>query len=336
MLLGQNLSGGHHGALPAALPGQPGAGGGHRRLARAHVALHQPVHGSPGGHVRRRLVHGTALGAGEGEGQQGQKRRQIPVLHRRTGTPVPSCAQQRHAAGEKEKLLKNQPPPCNLQGLPALREVDIPAGELHLGQAVTQTHLLGQQLGHLSGAGVHAPPGQPGQQVVGDARRQGVDRHDAAGEPGGSLPLEHRVGHLPLPALPLHLAVEDVALPLAQGVPHIGLVKEGDGHHRRLVGHLHLDQLQPLADVGHPGRLRHKGRHAHRLFLGCGVNGGDFGPVLVAAGVVPQQILHSGQTQLGQFGGSGVADARQFLQAALQRQRHGTPPLSQSLRPSLP
>ena len=44
MLFGQHLGGGHHSRLGTALHHKPGGVGRHRRLARTHVALYQPVH----------------------------------------------------------------------------------------------------------------------------------------------------------------------------------------------------------------------------------------------------------------------------------------------------
>ena len=46
MLLGQHFGGGHEGGLTAAPGAQPAGVRGHGGLARAHVPLDQPVHGT--------------------------------------------------------------------------------------------------------------------------------------------------------------------------------------------------------------------------------------------------------------------------------------------------
>ena len=51
VLLGQDLGGGHEGALMAPLDGHQQGGHRHHRLARTDVALQQPVHGQRPGQV---------------------------------------------------------------------------------------------------------------------------------------------------------------------------------------------------------------------------------------------------------------------------------------------
>ena len=70
VLLGQHLGRGHERALVAALDGHEQGGDGHQRLARAHVALEQPVHGVDAGQVAGDLGDGPLLGAGERERQR--------------------------------------------------------------------------------------------------------------------------------------------------------------------------------------------------------------------------------------------------------------------------
>ena len=325
VLLGQQLGGGHEGALAAVLRRQPGAVGRHHGLAGANVPLYQPVHGGAGGHVGGDLVHHPPLGPGEGEGQQGQK-----FLHRGNGKGhprrlIPPGAQQGHAAGEVEQLLKDQPPPGQLQGLLVPGEVDVPAGELRRRQGVLPAQRPGKHLLQLPGALVHAPPGQPGKQVVGDAVGQGVNRQDAAGEAHPVRALAHRVGHLPPAGRALHLPVDDVGLPGAQGVLHVGLVEKGGGEAAGVVHQAGLHQLQPLADAGEPGGLRHQQLQAHRNVHRRGGHGGKLPPILVASGVAAQQILHRHQPQLLQAPGPGRADAGQGVQPVGKPQCHGAP-----------
>ena len=71
VLLGQDLGRGHHGGLMAVADGDQERGHRHNRLARADVALHQPVHGPDRLHVLRHLADDAGLGAGQGVRQDG-------------------------------------------------------------------------------------------------------------------------------------------------------------------------------------------------------------------------------------------------------------------------
>ena len=64
VLLGQHLGGGHQRALVAALHRHQHGGHRHHRLARADVALEQPVHGERAGQIAADGLHGPALGLG--------------------------------------------------------------------------------------------------------------------------------------------------------------------------------------------------------------------------------------------------------------------------------
>ena len=328
VLLGQQLRGGHQGALAAVFRRQPRPVGRHHGLARAHIALHQPVHGRAGGGVGRHLLHGPPLGGREGEGQQGQK-----LLRRRDGKahslrPLPPGAQQGHAAGQAEQLLEDQPPPGQLQGLLVPREMDVPAGKLGGGQGVLPPQSGGKRLLHLPGALLHAAEGQPRQQIVGDPPGQGVDGQNTAGEAGPVRPLAHRVGHLTPPRRALHPAVDDIRLAGAQGVLHIGLVKEGGGDAAGVIHQAGLHQLQPLADTGEVGWLRHQQLQAHRSVHRGRRHGGKPAAILIVPGKVAQQVLHRGQPQLLQASGPGRPDAGQPLHPVAKPQRHGCSLLS--------
>ena len=73
MLLGQDLGGRHQRALPAGVHGHRRRQRRHHRLARAHVALQQAVHGDGPGDVGFNFGHHALLGAGQLEGQRGQQ-----------------------------------------------------------------------------------------------------------------------------------------------------------------------------------------------------------------------------------------------------------------------
>ena len=70
MLLGQDLRRGHQRRLETRLHRQQHRRERHERLARADVALQQPVHGPGRGEVGADLADGAALRAGERERQR--------------------------------------------------------------------------------------------------------------------------------------------------------------------------------------------------------------------------------------------------------------------------
>ena len=68
MLLGQDLSRRHQGALVTVLDRAVSGGSGYHRLACANIALHQTVHGRAPAEISQYFIDGPALGAGEPEG----------------------------------------------------------------------------------------------------------------------------------------------------------------------------------------------------------------------------------------------------------------------------
>ena len=305
VLLGQDLGGGHHGALPAGADGQPGAAGGHRRLARAHVALYQPVHGPGEGQVGGGLLQGTSLGSRQGEGQQLIKVLQVRLTEGRAAPPAPPLPQQGQPQGEVEELLKGEAPPGGVQGGLVGWKVDAPPALRRRCQTVPGQQAVRQGL-RRRGQLPEGPLHQPGEQVVGDPRRQWVDRHDAPAGPGPLRPLELGIGHLPVAAQELHPAVEDVLLPPVEGLAHIALVEEGHQHGGGVVHHLEPGHIQAPADVHAPGLLRRHDPDAAQLphrGLGDGI---DLPPVLIASGEVAHQVPRRPEAQLLQALGPGL------------------------------
>ena len=113
---GPKARGGHEGHLAAVPPGQIRAGGGHHRLARAHVPLEQAVHRHGPAQIRCGLFHRPPLGPGEGEGQGAGKCLKI-LFRKGDGLLLPPAApDEGKAQVQAEKFLKHQPPPCLGQG----------------------------------------------------------------------------------------------------------------------------------------------------------------------------------------------------------------------------
>ena len=299
MLLGQQLRGGHEGGLTAVLPGQKGAGGGHHRLARAHVPLQETVHGDGLFQVRRRLPGGAELGVGEGEGQAGGKSLQVLFFKGDSLLLAAAAPEEGQPQVQAEELLEHQTPSGLFQLLPGLGKVDGPVGEVRRGQVVGRPEVVGQgllNLGHALGGSFLEVP----HKFRGDPRRQGVHGHDAPGEGVLARPLEVGVDHLPPAARPGELAVEVIGLPRRQGAADVGLVEEGHVHLGGGVHHPALGQIHALADKGCVEGGSHHGGEAHRLLQGKGLDVLPEGAVLVVPGKVGQQVGHSGKAQLGQ------------------------------------
>ena len=131
VLLRQQLGGRHKGALRPVFHRRPGPEGGHRRLSRAHVPLHQPVHGPARAQVGGDVLHGPALRPGGREGEQRRELLHVPLHHpaRPRRAPVLELGQ---AAGEDEQLLEHQPPPGDGQRLIIVGVVDVFPGKLGL------------------------------------------------------------------------------------------------------------------------------------------------------------------------------------------------------------
>ena len=151
---------------------------------------------------------------------------------------------------------------------------------------------------------------------------EGVDGHDAPGEPVFPFLFKVGVGHLQPPAVSGEPAVEVIGLAGGQGVSHVGLVEEGDVHRGGPVHHPPLGDVHALADVAGAEGLGHQGGEAHRLLQGEGGNVVADGAVLIVPGEPGQQVGHGLQPQPGQGllpggphagqGGEGGAEGEGF------------------------
>ena len=113
VLLGQDLRGGHERGLVAVLERDDHREQRDHRLAGAHVALDQPVHGMRRLHVVRDLAQHALLGAGQVEGQDALDRlaraRPSTCEGGALGPLPPRLALQGVPELEEEELLEDQP-----------------------------------------------------------------------------------------------------------------------------------------------------------------------------------------------------------------------------------
>ena len=309
MLPGQNLRGGHQRRLAAVFHREVHAGGGHHGLAAAHVPLTKAVHGPAGGHVPQGLLHTSALGLRQGEGERAVKR---PHVHGAEGLHLhgpPPLPQPPEAQGEEEQLLKGQPPPGQLQGLTAGGEVDVLIGVAHPAELVLPPDLVRQDVGQNIPAGVQPLADGPGEDHLADSGGEGVDGDNAARGLPPSLRLHHGIRHPAAEQVPLRPAIEDVGLPRLEAVFQPGLVEEGHIQGPRLVHRPDLYQVQALANVGHRGGRGDHGGDAGG-FAGDQVrDAAGFGPVLIPPGEPGNQVPEGVNAQLSKGLGPLLADA---------------------------
>ena len=308
MLPGQDLRRGHQGRLPPALGGEPDAGRRHHGLAAAHVPLTQAVHGATGGHIACGILHGTALGVRQREGQGVIKGIHGDLAAHRAGHVLPAAPQQPEAAGQQEQLLESQTAPGLGQRLRRIGKMDVFVGVVDVAQAVLPPHLIRQYVRQQLPAGVQPLPHRLRQHQLADARRQGVDGHDAPCQVLAALRLQQRVHHL-MTALALHLAVEDVDLPPVEAVFPVLLIEEHNVQRSCLVHGTGSDDGAAAGDAVGGGVGGDHGPDADILPLRQVTDGAGQGPILVGAGKVSDEITQGGDAQLLQSLGPCLSDA---------------------------
>ena len=134
VLLGQDLGGRHQRALPAGVDGHAGGQRRHHRLAAAHVALQQAVHGLGARQVGGDFLAHAALRAGQVEGQRGQQ-----LLGQAAARRVQGRRPQAGALGTRlvlRQLLRQQL--LGLQALPGRVAVVLQFAQRRVGRWVVQ------------------------------------------------------------------------------------------------------------------------------------------------------------------------------------------------------
>ena len=238
---------------------------------------------------------------------------------------LPAVPQPLEADGEQKQLLKSQPPPGQVQGFRALREVDVLIGVFRAAEVVFLPHAVGKHIRKNGGAGVQPLADGSGQNELAHPCRQGIDGHDAAREFPPPLCFHDGARHGLAEEIPLRLAVEDVRFSLAQVVFQPRLVEEGHIQHAGLVHGPDLHQIHSLADVGHRGGRRDHSRHTG------GLAGDQFGNLLcLGAVVIPpgepgDQVPERANAQLVQGLGPLLADALDKTDVSIQVRQRGLP-----------
>ena len=301
MLLGKDFRRRHQSGLSAISRGAVGGGRRHHGLAAAHVSLYQPVHGNAPTEIRQNFPHRPALGTGEGKGQAVIKGRHVEIRIGFRLFFLPGGAHQGESRGEYEEFLEDHPLFRQLRLRHGIRLVDGKICPLGRQNAVFLPHLGGQyllrQVAHRQRL-LH----QPEQRRVGQSRGQGINGQNAPGGHGlGLRRLEHGVRHAVADEIPAHRAVENVLPAIFQLLGGKAAVEKRHVQPPGGIRHLHLGQVQPLADVAGAGGVHHRGAKTGgdiRLQL---FDGNQLRPVLVPSGEMADEIPEGENIQLGKL-----------------------------------
>ena len=305
----QQLGGGHDDRLLAVFQGEPGAGRRHQSLARAYVALQQPVHAAAAAQIGKGLLHRPALGAGGRKGQGLEKFFGIVMFQRRAGVFPTLAPKGLSGAAKDEQLFKNQPPPglCHVAGI--TREMDGLKGHLRRAELPFGHHVGGQRFQITAPGLVQRRPRPLAELVLGNFPRPGIDGQQLSCRFGIVGRLEHRIDHAPAVAAELRLAEKDVLLAPLQF--QIGLVEKGQLQRPRAVKDAAPGHGPSAGQAGFAGLVGHHGTDAHRRPLLQLGDGADGAPVFVVPGKIPQKVLHGEKAQLVQLGQTLRADPGQ-------------------------
>ncbi len=311
VLLRQNLRRGHEGGHIAVFGTVPDERRGDQGLAAADVALDEPVHHRAGVHVPDSVLHGAALRPGGLEGQGRPEAVKPALLHADAGFPRPLAPHTPQGAGEDEELLKDEPPPCQLQRLEIRREVDVLIGVARLRKTAALPHRMGQDVRQLLQAGVQSLAYRLLHDALAQSRGDAVDWHDAPGD----VPLPLRlfkdgIDHAAARAAGLDPAEEDVGLAPVKIVPGIGHVEVGDVQRAAVVHRAQLHDVEPPADPRQPRGISDHGLHADALPLAGEGDGLDAAAVLVFPGKKRDKVTQRKDAEL-------VQSLRLFLSDAL-------------------
>ena len=326
MLGGEDLGRRHEGGLPAVLRRERAQRRGNDRLARADVALHQPVHRPAGYAVRRDLLDRAALRAGGGEGQRVQICRQPAGGKDDAGVRLSALFELLQAAAQQEQLLEHHAAARRGDVLRRLRPVDGGERVRRVRQTVFGAQQFGQRVGPVARHRGERGVGHALQIALGQPGGQRIDRHDAAGVVRIRRDLFRLRGdERAAAAEALHPAVEHIFLPHAQQGGGIGIVEPGDVQRAGFVKNGALNQSQPLADAADPGFSAHD-RADRVLILRADVrDAGEHRAVLIVAGIGLKRVAQRADMQFCKQLCLFRADALDKLDAVVEC-RHGKCP----------
>ena len=316
----------HEGRLPAVLRGQRTQSGRHDRLARADIALHQPVHRPSGGTVCRDFHDRATLCAGRLERQGLKERIQAVCSENNAGIRFSSLFQLLQAAAEQEQLLEYHASARLRYIFLGFRPMDCGKRIYCVRQAVFRPQKFGQGIRPLSGQRVQRRGGYALQIALGQSRRQRIDRHNASRVVGVRRNLLRlRRDHCAAASVALHLAVEHIFLSDAQLRRGIRIVEVSDVQRAGFVVNRALDQRQTLADAVDLGFGADHGAHGVLVLHVDFVDRCDVRAVLVVTRIGLQCVTERADMQFFEQLRLFRADALDELDAVINRW-HGDSP----------
>ena len=327
VLLGEDLGGGHQGRLIAGLDGGEHGQAGHHRLARAHVALEQTVHGIRRRQVRANLLPYPLLRAGEGERERGtQPARQLAGrVEREPGAAALAVAANGEPHLEQEEVVEHEPsPPVRLLGVGG-GEVADPQRFADGQKPPARQHRGRQRLGHRRRVRIHQALLQDAKGPLVEAGRARVHGDEAAGVERlvfgvlDDLVIVHAHLEGAAPAIRrLDLAVHDEALAALDDAREVSLPEEDRPEEPRGVPKRDEEgNLRPA-----PGRRAHPCHRARaRARLGADRDTperGELAAILVSPRQVEERVRDGVDSELGVKLGALGADASEELQGGLE------------------
>ena len=187
--------------------------------------------------------------------------------------------------------------------------MDVLQREARVAQVVRPPYLVGQHVLRQVAALVQPLPHGLGHHDLGDARRQGVDGHDAPRQLLTALLFQQGVGHPAADTAALGSAVEDIRLAPVEGVFAVFLMEKRDVQHAALVHGAHLHHRLTAGDAVGGGLLRQHSAAAGVFPLRQVADGEQLRAILPAAGIVGDQVAQRADVQLFQRLGAGLAHA---------------------------
>ncbi len=320
MLLGEQLGGRHQRGLAAHRRDLQRRRERDRGLARADVALQQPVHRRVAGEVDRELVDRAALRAG---GHERQRARQAlghvgRARARDRAVTAAGSPTQRHGDAEDEQLAPRQPPlPARGAGVERVdvgvgqlggRRVEQPDGVAQRAQLAPRQHRGRDAVVEVRGGALDRAQARAAQPRRRDAGDVGMARQDPRAGFELTADAEHvGVGHLGGVAADLqHARQRDLGAhreALLEAAPDVEPADHQRARARRLgIDEAHVGPAAP-ARPDHPHR-DHPGPQRDALAGDGGAQRGaqrrDPPRVVVAARQQPEQILDGGDAALGE------------------------------------
>ena len=281
----------HESRLPAVLRGQRTQSGRYHCLARADIALHQPVHRPSGGAVCRNLHNRTPLCAGRRKRQGFKERIQSIRGKNNAGIRLSTLLQLLQAAAEQKQLLEYHASARLRHIVLGFRSVNCRKCVYCVRQAVFRPQKFGQRIGPFTGQRVERGSGYTLKIALGQSRRQRIDRHDASRVVSvRCYLLRLRGNHCAAASIALHLAVEHILLSDAQLCRSIRIVEVGDVQRVGFIVNRTLDQRQALADTVDLGFGADHRAHGVLVLHVDFRNRRDVGAVLIVARVGLERV----------------------------------------------